>query len=357
MRDGGGRGPPAERESGTTGENSRWTTGENGRWGTDDGTTDDEETRESKESRPTAVVASGRPLLVLRVSHGTTLALAFVLVVVELALVGAAIAARPVLGVLSLLSVGPALALAGYIWLSDPEREPLRTLVTTFVLGVLFATFAGVVNTLGLLFLFGSGANALALVPFFFLVVAPVEEFVKWLAVRFHAYRTRWFGSTLDGAVYGAMAGLGFATLENLSYVVGSVQVAGPPDALVTVSGVAVTRAIVGPNHVLWAAISGYYLGLADVVPANRGRVVVKGIVVAALLHGFYNSTVGPVTELLAGTTGVDAVVWLVVYVLAYASVVGAYLLRKLRHAREAYEEERRNGGVSSTLEWSEGAE
>ena len=326
MGDGGGRGPPAEHDPGATGSE-----------GTDDGTADAEA---SKESRATAGPAAGRPLLFLRIPHGATLVLAAVMVVVELALVGAAVVQRPVFGVLAVLSVGPALGLAGYIWLSDPEREPLRTLLATFVLGILFATFAGVVNTLGLLFLSGTGAGEAALVPFFFLVVAPTEEFVKWLAVRFHAYRTRWFGSAFDGAVYGAMAGLGFATIENLTYVVGSVQVAGQPGTLVTVSGVAVTRAIVGPNHVLWAAISGYYLGLANVVPANRSRVAVRGIAVAALLHGFYNSTVGPVTELLAGATGVDPAVWLVVYVLAYAGVVSAYLLGKLRRAREVYEAE-----------------
>ncbi|WP_327052193.1 PrsW family intramembrane metalloprotease [Halomicrococcus gelatinilyticus] len=344
MVDGGERGPRAERTPDGAGDE-----------GTDDGTVGEE----SRESRPGAVV---RPLLFVRLSHRTTLLLAVVLVLVELLLVGVTVVDRPALGVLAVLSVGPALAIAGYIWLSDPEREPLRTLVTTFVLGVLFASFAGVVNTLGVLVLYGDGASRLALVPFFFLFVAPVEEFVKWLAVRFHAYRTHWFGSTVDGVVYGAMAGLGFATIENLSYVVGSVAVAGRPDVFVTVADVAVTRAIVGPNHVIWAAISGYYLGLADVVPANRSRVALTGVAVAALFHGFYNSTVGPVTDTLAGATGVDGVVWLLLYVVASAGVAGTFLMRKLRHSRAVYEETREgeeagDDGAASAPERGERAE
>ncbi|WP_458206478.1 PrsW family intramembrane metalloprotease [Haladaptatus sp. NG-SE-30] len=282
--------------------------------------------------------------LLAEVTRGTTLVVALVFVIVELALVGATVAERPLLGVLSFFSVVPALALAAYIWRIDPtEREPLVTLVATFLLGVVFAAFAAVINTVGFILLAGTGVSVLAIVPFFFLVVGPVEESVKWLAVRFHAYRTPHFRTAVDGAVYGAMAGLGFATIENLTYVVGSVQ-GDSMGTAVTVSGVAVTRAIVGPNHVLWAAISGYYLGLAKLVPDERGPIIVKGIAIPALLHGFYNSTAGFVTDWLASVMGGGTLLWLLVYVLVFAGIVGSYLFQKIRRAREYYEGQIRLG-------------
>ncbi|EFW92664.1 hypothetical protein ZOD2009_07339 [Haladaptatus paucihalophilus DX253] len=272
-----------------------------------------------------------------------TLALALTFVVIELGLVATTLSRRPLLGLFSFLSIVPALLLAVYIWRVDPtEREPIPTLVVTFLLGVVFAAFAAIINTVGIGLLSEVGVEALAIVPFFFFVVGPVEETVKWLAVRFHAYRTPHFQTAVDGAVYGAMAGLGFATIENLTYVVGSVGPHG--GTAVTVSGVAVTRAIVGPNHVLWAAISGYYLGLAKIVPTNRGPIVIKGIALPALLHGFYNSTAGFVTNLLATIFGGDVLLWLLAYVLVFSGLVATYLFRKIRRAREYYEEQIRIG-------------
>ncbi|MCO8243998.1 PrsW family glutamic-type intramembrane protease [Haladaptatus sp. AB643] len=275
--------------------------------------------------------------------RGATLVLALTFVFIELGLVATTLEKRPILGLLSFVSIVPALLLALYIWRVDPtEREPIPTLVATFLLGVVFAAFAAVINTFGMGVLNDVGIETLAIVPFFFLVVGPVEETVKWLAVRFHAYRTPHFQTAVDGAVYGAMAGLGFATIENLTYVVGTVGTNG--GTAVTVSGVAVTRAIVGPNHVLWAAISGYYLGLAKIVSSNRGPIIVKGIAIPAFLHGFYNSTAGFVTNLLSSIFGGDALAWLLVYVLVFSGLVASYLFRKIRRAREYYEDQMRLG-------------
>ncbi len=276
-------------------------------------------------------------------TRGVTLLLALTFVFIELGLVSTTLARRPLLGLLSFFSIVPALLLAVYIWRADPtEREPIPTLVATFLLGVVFAAFAAIINTVGMGVLSGVGVETLAIVPFFFLVVGPVEETVKWLAVRFHAYRTPHFQTAVDGAVYGAMAGLGFATIENLTYVVGSVGIHG--GTAVTVSGVAVTRAIVGPNHVLWAAISGYYLGLAKIAPTNRGPIIVKGIALPAFLHGFYNSTAGFVTNVLSAVFGGDVLLWLLVYVLVFSGLVATYLFRKIRRAREYYEDQMRLG-------------
>ena len=107
---------------------------------------------------------------------------------------------EPAVGLLTLLSVVPALALTIYVYRSDvTTREPLSLLVTTFILSILFATFAALINTAarGLF----QPLGAIGLVLFYFLIVGPGEETVKLLAVRLYAYTDDRFDSVVDGTV------------------------------------------------------------------------------------------------------------------------------------------------------------
>jgi len=201
---------------------------------------------------------------------------------------------QPVLGVLAALSVVPALVVALTLWYWDPTtREPFELVAVTFLLSMLFASFAAVVNTLlepGF-----AALGAAGLVPFYFLVVGPIEETVKWLAIRVRAYESREFKTVVDGVVYGAVAGLGFAAIENFVYVVGAAiePVSGGGAGGVEFAALtAAARAFVGPGHVVFSAWAGFYLGLAKFNPDNWGPIVVKGLLIAAFIHGLYNSLV-----------------------------------------------------------------
>ena len=52
-----------------------------------------------------------------------------------------------------------------------------------------------------------------------FLVIAPIEEFAKLLAVWIAVYRTQDFREPIDGIIYSATAALGFACIENVIYL------------------------------------------------------------------------------------------------------------------------------------------
>jgi RsiW-degrading membrane proteinase PrsW (M82 family) len=241
----------------------------------------------------------------------------------------------PVLSVLVVLSVVPALLLATYVYRADVTTgEPLELLVPTFVLGVLFANFAAVGNAVGGALVGVSGvAEAVGLggVVFFYLVVGPVEEAVKLLAVRLYAYRSSRFDAVVDGAVYGAVAGLGFATIENALYITG---VAGPT-ASPTV--IAAARALAGPGHVVYSGIAGYYLGLAKFNREYAGPLVIKGLVIAAFVHGTYNVTVGVVPGAVAGATDLSVDFAAFAYIVGFVGVTGLFLYRKVRRYRHHY--------------------
>ncbi len=130
---------------------------------------------------------------------------------------------------------------------------------------------------LGSFFSFGSIVDV-------FLYVALVEELIKFIAVRIKAYSSPHFSEVMDGIVYTVAAGLGFATAENIIYV------------LENGLSVAIVRAFLSvPDHAVWAGIMGFYIGLAKFrsVSINQQRMrIIEGIGIAVILHGVYDITV-----------------------------------------------------------------
>ncbi|MFC6952029.1 PrsW family intramembrane metalloprotease [Halorubellus litoreus] len=242
----------------------------------------------------------------------------------------------PVVALFAALSAVPALALAAYVYVADvTTKEPLDLIAATFALAFVFASFAAIVNTAAEpLF---AALGGLGVVGYFLLIVAPGEELVKLLAVRFYAYRDGRFDSVVDGAVYGAVAGLGFATIENAIYVTGFVQQATTGIVVDQAIDIAQRRALAGPGHVIYSGIAGYYLGLAKFVDEHRGAVVLKGLVIAAGFHALYNLTIGFAPGIVGGLLGVGPIVAFVVYVVAFDGVAGGFLVLKLYNYRDAY--------------------
>ncbi len=250
----------------------------------------------------------------------------------------------PRVGLLTALSAVPALVLAGYVYLTDvTDAEPLDLLVATFLLSVLTATFAAVLNGVARRVLgFGGGGGFVSSVVFFFLVVGPVEETVKLLAVRLYAYRDRRFSAVVDGAVYGAVAGLGFAFIENALYITrqvdGAVAEAEFGIALIGAGGgITAIRALAGPGHVIYSAVAGYYLGLARFNPTHGGPLVIKGLVLAAAIHALYNSTVGVGSGLVGAVTGLSPLAAFLVFVVVFDGTFGLLLLNKIRRYNAAF--------------------
>ncbi|WP_128477402.1 PrsW family intramembrane metalloprotease [Halorussus pelagicus] len=289
-----------------------------------------------------------------RLGQAFVVVLALAILAVQFALTGLAAIGDPIIGAFVLMSVVPAFGLAAYIWYADvTTSEPLSLLVGTFLLGVLFAGFAGIVNTGASLALNQLPiAPAVTMLAFFYLVVAPVEELVKWLAIRLYAFRSDRFDAVIDGAVYGAMAGLGFATIENAIYItqgitetatIGSQQIA-------TAGQTAAARLLAGPGHVIYSAFAGYYLGLAKFNRENAGPIVVKGLLIAGFIHATYNSLVTYLSDIIqfAGLSIGPGVAFLG-FVAVYDGVFGYLLYRKISRYRNAYRQV--DMGTSVTFE------
>ncbi|MEF8807896.1 PrsW family intramembrane metalloprotease [Natronomonas sp.] len=299
-------------------------------------------------------------------SAGRALIVALGLFIMLLILGGGAaalIVENPFILALIVLSVVPAALLALYIYTSDiTTDEPASLLAATFVLAILFAGFAAIINTTlsGVFGVAGGGIAAVLPVPgvellfmmlFYYLVVGPGEEAVKLLAVRLYAYRDERFDSVIDGAVYGAVAGLGFASIENVLYITQNISA---PSAVIAQSaadftasffqtldagsGITAVRGLAGPGHVIYSAFAGYYLGLARFNPDNAGPIVAKGLLIAAFIHGTYNILVGIVPLVVSAFVPIPVFAIFVAFVVVYDGVFFYFLYRKLARYRKTYQ-------------------
>jgi RsiW-degrading membrane proteinase PrsW (M82 family) len=203
--------------------------------------------------------------------------------------------------VLSLVASGLATALYAWLvwWLDRYEKEPWWLLATAFVWGALPAVALSAVAELILDIPLSVLGQGLAYEVAGSSLIAPVvEECAKGLIVLGIFFVTRReMDSVLDGIVYGAMAGLGFALTENFFYFLGSLQEGGWS----TWAMVVFIRAVVfGLNHAFFTGITGAAVGFARLSVNALGRFVVPwlGLMGAVIFHSVHNfgSTLASVT-------------------------------------------------------------
>lgn len=95
-----------------------------------------------------------------------------------------------------------------------------------------------------------------------FFVVALIEEFSKYIFVRFYSQPKKYFNEPFDGIVYAVMVSMGFAAIENIAYVSQGGM------------GTAIVRAFTAvPAHATFAVLMGYFMGLAKFAPSKSKNV------------------------------------------------------------------------------------
>ena len=166
------------------------------------------------------------------------------------------------------LALAPGAYLSFIIYGKDKyEPEPKKLILFAFLLGSLAVIFSGILETsaqavLGLPADWTEKRDILHAAATAFIVAAAVEEFSKFLVLRYWAFPKKDFNEPFDGIVYGAFIGLGFATFENVDYVV---QYG---------FGTGVARMITAvPAHYALGVILGYHVGKAK-FDSERSRAI-----------------------------------------------------------------------------------
>lgn len=183
---------------------------------------------------------------------------------------------------LVIIAITPTIALGMGIYLVDRyDREPVSLLLKVFILGALSVIPVMFVQKLLLSLNVFPGILSIAYTAF--IAAGLTEEFFKRSAVIYGAYHHKHFNEKLDGIVYSVFSALGFATVENIMYVVfrytGNYYVG-------------IMRGVLSvPAHMLFGITMGYYLSLSKYVDEGRGKSYYysRSLFVPVMLHGLFN--------------------------------------------------------------------
>jgi protease PrsW len=179
------------------------------------------------------------------------------------------------------LALAPALFWFWFFARRDRNPEPAWLLVRTFLWGAATVIPAALLEV-GVESAFGTVVM--------FALVGLIEEGCKLIAAS-NVLNSREFDEPVDGLIYATAAALGFATLENVFYMLeggaGLILLRGPVSTL---------------GHILFASAWGYALSLRRL--SKRRFVVRKALLLSAGLHTLFNF-------LLLGASSTAGLEWL----------------------------------------------
>lgn len=170
-------------------------------------------------------------------------------------------------------SIAPIVALMSFIYLKDRITEPILLIVRTFIVGallvfpIMFIQYALTTESL----INNSFIES-------FLYSAFIEEFFKWFIFLFLIFQHSEFDHHYDGIVYAVSISLGFATVENIFYLL--------------INGIeyAFLRAFFPvSSHALFGIMMGYYFGKAKMNKKQQKLNITLAIFLPFILHGTYN--------------------------------------------------------------------
>lgn len=169
--------------------------------------------------------------------------------------------------------IAPIVALMSFIYLKDRITEPLSLIVRTFISGallvfpIMFIQYAfEMENMVG-----GNFVQSFFQIAFF-------EEFFKWFIFMFVIYHHPEFDDHYDGIVYAVSISLGFASVENILYLLTNGIEYAFSRAFFPVS-----------SHALFGIIMGYYFGLSKEEGHSRKLNILLAFLFPFILHGIYN--------------------------------------------------------------------
>jgi RsiW-degrading membrane proteinase PrsW (M82 family) len=248
----------------------------------------------------------------------------------------------PAPGVVVAAALVPAVGFAGLVLLvARRGPAPWPPLGAAFLWGA-------TVSVLAALGLNDAAARAApALVP---TVVAPaVEEICKASALVVVALLwRRAFDGVRAGVLYGALAGLGFAATENVSYYTLAAVQGGPPGL---VRALYLRGLLQGLNHAAFTATTGAAAGHALArrgPPVGRAAIALGGLALAVAAHALWNAVASQaITRILCNAPSpgapctpapdpLDLVVTIPVLVAAFIGPLGAVLLALALRPRRA---------------------
>jgi len=177
--------------------------------------------------------------------------------------------------ILLTVAIAPGLALFSYFYLRKQiAREPSKTLFHTFLYGAAL-TFP----ILFLQYVFKEEGTFSSPFVHNVLFTSSLEEFFKWLILIVAISKHYDFEDPYDGILYGVSVSLGFATVENILYLLTYGLDTAFLRALLPVS-----------SHALFGVVMGFYIGKAKFSREQNHQLYMTAFLAPLLLHMIYNA-------------------------------------------------------------------
>lgn len=186
--------------------------------------------------------------------------------------------------ILLYLSILPSILLGFYIYKKDVvEKEPISLLIRSFVGGIVSGILVIILSIILKINKFPL-ITPTQILFYSFILVALIEESIKFFMTYFLTYKNKEFNYQYDGIVYASFVSLGFATYENLLFVFDQGNIL-----------TAIYRGLLTvPAHVFFSIFMGYYLGVAKHYRRYNSKKKEKkfltlSYVIPIILHGFFD--------------------------------------------------------------------
>lgn len=179
------------------------------------------------------------------------------------------------------IALAPGIAICLFIFYKDIyNREPKLNLIVSFFLGCVAIIPAILFEQA---FSYTNNGTVAGVAIFSYAIVGFSEEFSKFLGLRLYSYNKKSFDEPLDGIVYSIMVSMGFATLENVMYVLKYAEVGQGLE-------VGLKRMFLSvPAHGTFAVVMGYFVGKAKFDSKKSFWLMLTGLFGAVFFHGTFD--------------------------------------------------------------------
>ena len=181
------------------------------------------------------------------------------------------------------LAILPVSCFMIWIYYKDKyDKEPILTLVKYFLVGILVSILCIFIELYFNYLNIFNGLASYIYVAFF--VTAFTEEGVKSIILIPMLLGEKDFNEKLDGIIYSIILSLGFATVENIIYLM--------KERVDLSLGLAITRGLISiPSHIMFAITMGYYISKYKFAKDNNKKIkyLFYAVIIPILLHGVFD--------------------------------------------------------------------
>ncbi len=223
-----------------------------------------------------------------------------------------------------ILAVLPSLIWLFFYLKEDDHPEPRYWLFTIFLMGIALAPLV-IFLEMVLARFFGYFELPKAIEGALLLIfIAPlVEELSKYGAVHMALNKNPILDEPVDGMIYVITAALGFAAIENVFAIFSYIPLGAPGYLNATLNFVSLRFISAVALHGLASGIVGYFFAVYYFIKKDA-RLILVGLLGAAVLHGIYNFLITSENDFLR--------VFLTGIILGGATTLVIHLFNRLKH-------------------------